>query len=89
MRYFGSATVGDRGQMVIPADARRELGIEPGEKMVIFGRGGGRLMLVKAELVSNFVSKALSDLADLERQLREDAESAMAAAVDAAAASDG
>ncbi|MFQ6098575.1 MAG: AbrB/MazE/SpoVT family DNA-binding domain-containing protein, partial [Armatimonadota bacterium] len=57
MRYFGSATVGDRGQMVIPAAARRELGIQPGEKMVIFGRGKGRLTLVKAELVSSFVSK--------------------------------
>lgn len=75
MRYFGSATVGDRGQMVIPAAARRELGIQPGEKMVIFGRGKGRLTLVKAELVSSFVSKALTDLAELERRLREDSES--------------
>ena len=72
MRYFGSATVGERGQMVIPAEARRALGIDEGEKLVVFGRGKGRLMLVKAEMVSEFVSRALSDLTELERQIRSD-----------------
>jgi len=28
-------TVGERGQIVIPAEARRELGIEPGDKLII------------------------------------------------------
>jgi len=72
--YYGSATVGERGQMVIPAEARRALSIDDGEKMVVFGRGKGRLMLVKAEMVSEFVSRALSDSAELERQLRSDGE---------------
>jgi len=60
--------------MVIPAEARRALSIDDGEKMVVFGRGKGRLMLVKAEMVSEFVSRALTDLAELERQLRSDGE---------------
>ncbi len=71
--YFGSATVGERGQMVIPADARKALGIEPGDKMVIFGHGGGRrLVLMKAELMTQYVTQALGDLAVLEAKLRED-----------------
>jgi AbrB family looped-hinge helix DNA binding protein len=74
MRYFGSATVGERGQMVIPAEARRALGIDDGQKMVVFGRGKGRLTLVKAELVSEYVGRALSHLAELERQLRSSAD---------------
>ncbi|MCS6829828.1 MAG: AbrB/MazE/SpoVT family DNA-binding domain-containing protein [Armatimonadota bacterium] len=32
---YGMVTVGERGQIVIPAEARRELGIEPGDKLVI------------------------------------------------------
>ncbi len=32
---YGMVTVGERGQMVIPAEARRELGIEPGDKLII------------------------------------------------------
>jgi AbrB family looped-hinge helix DNA binding protein len=58
--------------MVIPADARRALGIGPGDKMVIFGHEGGRrLVLMKAELMTQYVSKALGDLAALEARLRE------------------
>ena len=33
--FYGSATVGDRGQIVIPAEARQELGIHPGDKVLI------------------------------------------------------
>lgn len=32
---YGMVTVGERGQIVIPAEARRELGIEPGDKLVV------------------------------------------------------
>lgn len=34
---FGTATVGPKGQIVIPVDARKRLGIEPGDKVVIVG----------------------------------------------------
>lgn len=33
--FIGSATVGDRGQIVIPADARHSMGIGPGDKLLI------------------------------------------------------
>jgi AbrB family looped-hinge helix DNA binding protein len=72
-RYWGSATVGERGQMVIPADARKALEIEAGDKMVIFGHERGkRLMIVKAEDVTQYVTRALGDLTALEAQLREE-----------------
>lgn len=72
-KYWGSATVGERGQMVIPADARKALGIEAGDKMVIFGHERGRrLVMMKAELVTQYVTKALGDLAAIEAQLRVD-----------------
>jgi AbrB family looped-hinge helix DNA binding protein len=32
---YGMVTVGERGQMVIPAEARRDLGIEPGDKLIV------------------------------------------------------
>jgi AbrB family looped-hinge helix DNA binding protein len=72
-KYWGSATVGERGQMVIPADARKALDIGAGDKMVIFGHERGkRLMIVKAEDVTQYVTRALGDLAALEAQLREE-----------------
>lgn len=36
-RFYGSITVSERGQIVIPADARRDFGIEVGDKLLIFG----------------------------------------------------
>lgn len=32
--FMGSVTVGERGQVVIPAEAREKLGLEPGDKML-------------------------------------------------------
>jgi len=37
LRVYGTATVGTKGQIVIPSDAREELGLAPGEKVVIVG----------------------------------------------------
>ncbi|MBS1719709.1 MAG: AbrB/MazE/SpoVT family DNA-binding domain-containing protein [Armatimonadetes bacterium] len=33
--FYGSVTVGERGQIVIPAEARAELGFNPGEKLLV------------------------------------------------------
>lgn len=35
--FFGSVTVGDRGQIVIPKKAREVFQIQPGEQLLIFG----------------------------------------------------
>ena len=35
--FLGSATVGTKGQIVIPADAREAMGIKEGDKVVILG----------------------------------------------------
>ncbi len=36
-QLFGTATVGTKGQVVIPADARDALGIEAGDRMYVVG----------------------------------------------------
>lgn len=37
MNFYGTATVGAKGQIVIPAKAREELGIKTGDMLVIIG----------------------------------------------------
>jgi len=57
--------------MVIPADARKAMGIEAGDKMVIFGHERGkRLVIVKAEVVTNYLARTMDDLAALEARVR-------------------
>lgn len=36
-KFYGSVTVGERGQIVIPADARRDFGVAAGDKLLVFG----------------------------------------------------
>jgi len=39
--FHGAATVGERGQVVIPASAREELGISAGDKLLVFVHPSG------------------------------------------------
>ena len=57
---FGVVTVGDKGQIVIPAKARKLFDISPGDQMVILGDETQGLALIKSE---NFIT-----LADLIRK---------------------
>lgn len=36
-KLYGTATVGTKGQVVIPADAREELGIKTGDRLYVVG----------------------------------------------------
>ena len=50
-RYvFGMVTVGDKGQIVIPAKARRSFHIEPGDSLLVLGDIEQGLALVRPDL---------------------------------------
>ena len=36
-RFYGSVTVSERGQIVIPAEARKDFSIRAGDKLLVFG----------------------------------------------------
>ena len=55
-RVFGTAKVGDRGQIVIPKEARELFGIKPGDTLLILGEDKKGLIVSRPEL--------LRDLAD-------------------------
>lgn len=46
---FGLVTVGDKGQIVIPAKARKIFGISPGDQLVILGDEGQGLAVLKTD----------------------------------------
>lgn len=56
--FYGSATVGERGQIVIPAEARTELGFHPGDKVLIVRHPVHKgLMLFKLDAVRGFLDE--------------------------------
>jgi AbrB family looped-hinge helix DNA binding protein len=58
---FGVAKVGDKGQIVIPRDARRIYDIKPGDTMMILGDQRGIAML-KTEVFQNIIDQAMEGL---------------------------
>ena len=72
-KFYGSTTIGERGQMVIPAEARRDFQITPSTKLLVFGSPhGGGLMVIKAEFVTSFLSKATEVLRGLEEVVKQE-----------------
>jgi len=70
-RCFGSAMVGSRGQVVIPASARKELGINTGTTLLVFiGTPRIGLTLLKADTVERIVSKVSEQLNSVEKILK-------------------
>lgn len=49
--FYGAVTVSERGQVVLPAVARRDLGINPGDKLLVLGDPEHGIALMKIELV--------------------------------------
>lgn len=68
--FLGSTTVGERGQIVIPAEARKALNINSGDKLLVFRRHRHKgLLLLPAEIVDKLVSEAWEEASQLEKLL--------------------
>jgi len=66
--FYGAVTVGERGQVVIPAEARRDLDIRAGEKLLVFAHPGERaLTLAKVEDVVRVVEGLREAIQAIER----------------------
>ncbi len=49
--FYGAVTVSERGQVVIPAQARRDFGIAPGDKLLVLGDPEQGLALTTIDLL--------------------------------------
>lgn len=56
---FGIVTVGDKGQIVIPAKARKVFDIKAGEQLLILGDEEQGIAIIKEEDVLKFVDQTL------------------------------
>jgi bifunctional DNA-binding transcriptional regulator/antitoxin component of YhaV-PrlF toxin-antitoxin module len=66
-RMLGTTSISERGQVVIPDRARRELGIEGDDMFVVFGnKRTGSLILVKSEVFEKLADTFMSKLSRLE-----------------------
>ena len=61
-RVFGTAKVGERGQIVIPKEARDFFGIEPGDTLLILGKHETGLIVTKPETLNDLASQIFQSI---------------------------
>ncbi len=59
---YGTVTVGDRGQVVIPKGARSDIGVHPGDKLLVLRMHKGGIALIKTDGLKDWVNKFLSQI---------------------------
>ena len=70
-KFYGVGTIGERGQIVIPAEAREAFNLNAGDKLVFFG-SGELLLTIKREQVETFLSKMAKKLDTVRKALTEE-----------------
>ncbi len=65
-KLYGTATVGTKGQVVIPADAREELDIKTGDRLYVVGSEKGKFVgFIKEEQLRQLVEHLTDDVDQL------------------------
>ena len=59
---FGTAKVGERGQIVIPKDARELYGIHPGDTLLILGDEENGRSVTKPDVLSSLAERILDQI---------------------------
>jgi AbrB family looped-hinge helix DNA binding protein len=71
-KLYGTATVGTKGQVVIPAEARTELGISSGDRLYVIGSPDkGFLGLLKEEALDSIMQHLSEQIASF-KELKQD-----------------
>lgn len=59
---FGTAKVGERGQIVIPKDARELYGIHSGDTLLILGDEENGMIVTKPDVLSSLAERILDQI---------------------------
>ena len=66
---YGTVKVGDRGQVVIPSKARKDLNIKPGDLLLVMaGRNRRGIAMVKAHAMREFADRIMRGLEEINEE---------------------
>ncbi len=58
--FFGTAKVGEKGQIVIPKEARDVFSIAPGDTLLIFGDEESGILVTRTDVLSDLATDILN-----------------------------
>ena len=59
---FGTVKIGEKGQIVIPKEARQVFGLSPGDSLLVLGDEENGIVLAKAEVLNSVALKILGQI---------------------------
>lgn len=77
IQFYGTSTIGEKGQIVIPAKAREAMEIKTGDDFIFFGhshhKGHNALHVIKASEINGFLERMASfsqGIEDFKKQIK-------------------
>jgi len=67
IKNYGMATMGERGQVVIPKEIRKKMRLNPGDKFLVFSKAGLEISFIKPESFDKIIDKLTSHFRDLKK----------------------
>lgn len=71
LKICGTTTIGERGQVVIPAEVRQAMGLKTGDKLLVFCKFDQLICLIKAENLDEFLDKIASHVLAKMKSIKE------------------
>lgn len=68
--FHGMTTLGEKGQAVIPAAARKKMKLEKGEKLLVFSFDDNMLIISKVEGLEKFASHLAQQLGEIKEVIK-------------------
>jgi AbrB family looped-hinge helix DNA binding protein len=70
IHFFGSNTIGEKGQVVIPVEGRHALDMNPGDKLIFLGdEEKGILIVSKAGVIEQHMADLQANFESMREQL--------------------
>lgn len=69
-QWYGTTTVGEKGQIVVPAEAREAMNLKKGEKLLVFGMGCDMIAFSKVENLEKFATHLAERLASVREVIK-------------------
>ncbi len=64
---YGIVKVGEKGQIVIPKEAREKFNINTGDSLLVLGDEDKGIAIVKADIIKSIAIKILAGIGDLKK----------------------
>lgn len=81
LKYCGSTMIGEKGQVVVPAEVRKKYRIKPGDRFLVLSgekMGAWGIIFIKSDVISKLVEKmfgtGLVDIIEKEKHIEDDAD---------------